>query len=231
MNFPTITCVMTTYIPAGDDGDHRILVEDAALQSWADNLKYRGKINLHIADDGSVKEGVHIPNRWMRNLDSLSYSSQHRKGVGASLNAGFRKAFETSPLVMYLADDWSVIEPLDLTPWAQLLMEREDTGMVRLGPIHSGVTGTAEASTSNWQGWSLRMDRHHFAFAHRPALIHSRMIDHYGWFEENCSALETERLYSVKFNEGSGPDIVYALPHKFQHLESFSLSAMEPQGE
>lgn len=231
MNYPPITIVMTTFIPTGDDGDKRILVEDAALQTWADNLKYRGKINLHIADDGSVKEGIHIPNRWMRNLDSLSYSSQSRKGVGASLNAGFRKAFETSPLAIYLADDWSLIEPLDLTPWAQLLMEREDVGVVRFSPPHPSIRGSVEAFTTNLQSWGLRLDRYGYAYGHRPALHHKRFWDAYGEYAEKCTALECEDRYNLNYCSKEGPDVILTLPSKFEHLSSVELAYVNPGGE
>lgn len=226
MNYPPVTIVATTYFPEGMDGMLRQKIFSETLYSWDANLKYTGEIRLHISDDGSV--GYGRPTYFRNNL--VSYSSQNRHGVGASLNKGFREAFRTSSLVLYLADDWSLTFPFDLTPWAQLLIEREDIGEVRLGPPHPGITGTAEALTENWNGWGLRLDRHHFVAAHRPVLIHKRFLDSYGWFEEDTSSLECERLYSVKFNTQKGPDIVLALPHPWQHLDSVELAYIDPKG-
>lgn len=233
MELPSITIVVTTYLSPEDVENKRGRAATQTLQSWCDYLrKYSGGINLHIADDGSEKDGVNLPTAWLRSATTrITYSRQHRKGVGASLNAGFRRAFESSPLVAYFVDDWALIQPFDLTPWAQLLMEREDVGMVRLGPPHPGTAGVVEMFTENWQGWGLRLSKHQgFAFGHRPALYHKRLMDAYGWFEEGVSALECERLYNEKVNNVVATvDIVQALPHPWQHIDTPSLSALEPK--
>lgn len=228
MDFPNITIVVTTYFPVFEGYNRREVVEKT-LRSWDDWLLYHGDLHIHVADDGSVID-YHVP-EWIGTWEGISYSYQHRKGVGVSLNAGFRKAFETSPLVFYGVDDWSLTQPFDLTPWAQLLMEREDCGMVRLGPPHPGTRGKIEAFTDNWQGWGLRLDsRLGFAFGHRPALYHKRMIDRFGWFKENCNALECESDYNDRVaTDWNGPDIVLALPHPWQHLDSVELAYIDPK--
>ena len=79
------------------------------------------------------------------------------------------------------------------------------------------------------QGWGLRLERYGFAFGHRPALYHRRMIDAYGFFDENCSALECERLYNERFSTTKGPDILLALYTPYEHDDSLeSLSGVEP---
>lgn len=229
---PPITVVVTTYLPDGHAGAMRAIAVNRTLESWLNYLRYNGELCLHIADDGSNEPLIRL-NEWIHR--EVTYSRQNRKGVGASLNAGFRRAFETSPLVAYFVDDWALTRTFDLTPWAQLLMEREDVGMVRLGPPHPGIAGRVEMFTDNWQGWGLRLWRQGFAFAHRPALYHKRMIDRYGWFAENVNALECEHRYNMVFcsipDSITMPDIVLALPHPWQHLDTPSLSALEPEQE
>jgi hypothetical protein len=227
MDFPPISIVMTTYITVKE----RKQAAEKTLASWEENLKYEGTARLIIADDGSTLDWQ--PKKfWSRPILTVG---QKRHGVGASLNKGFALAFETSPLVLYAVDDWALTEELDLTPWAQLLLEREDVGVVRLGPPHPGISGTVEIFTTNWQGWGLRLNWSNYAFGHRPALYHQRMIDNYGWFKEDCSALECEKQYAEHFYQRrrikltTGPDVVLALPHKFQHLDSIELSSMEPK--
>lgn len=129
MNYPSITIVMTTYFM---DEQRRDLAE-TALHSWNYFLLYEEPVMLHVADDGSSVDWE-PENFWRRG--EITYSRQNRSGVGASLNKGFLKAYETSPLVAYFVDDWILQEPLDLRPWVKLLMEREDVGIVRLGPPH-----------------------------------------------------------------------------------------------
>jgi hypothetical protein len=228
MNYPDITIVMTIYFI----NEQRKEVAESTLKSWQQCLRYEGNINLHLSDDGSIfpyyPENVYQRRFPKARKMSTTYSRQERHGVGASLNAGFKEAFKISPLVLYAVDDWSLIESFDITPWAQLLLEREDVGMVRLGPPHPNLTGKIEMFTGNWQGWGMRLDRHSFAFGHRPAIYHKRMIDAYGWFQEDCSALECERLYAENFCKTQGPDIVLSLAHKWQHLDSVGLSGVEP---
>lgn len=229
MDLPIITIVMTTYFPDGEDGKLRKEITKKTLDSWGEFLVYEGDLNLHLADDGSAIKHIDYPyltSNWWWN--DYSYSIQERHGVGASLNAGFKKSFETSPLVLYAVDDWSLTQSFDLTPWAQLLMEREDVGVVRFSPPHPNIRGHVEAFTENIESWALRLDRYGFAFGHRPALYHRRFLDFYGEFKENCSALECEKGYNDRYCARIGPDVVMALPSPFRHLDSVELAYLEP---
>lgn len=211
-----ITLVMTTYI----QNEARWQRAFDAKCSWARNLKYEGQVNLHLADDGSK----YTPFWWDRGLQT--YSQQFHEGVGASLNKGLQQAFEVSDFFLYAVDDWVLTTELDLTPWAQLLEENPSIGMVRLGPPHPNLKGQVEMFK---QGWGLRLERYGFAFGHRPALYHKRFIEAYGVFEEQCSALECERLYNEHFSVSAGPDILLALYVPYAHDDSLeSLSGVEP---
>jgi hypothetical protein len=234
---PAVTIVSTTYFPAGIDGATRRIAAQQALESWDRHLNYQGELRLHVADDGSPDGNAVGVSRF-----PFMVSRQERRGVGASLNAGFRQAFERSPLALYAVDDWEVVEPFDLTLWADLLMEREDIGCVRLGPPHPGTRGSVEMFSLEAEppanpergGWFLRLDPYGFAFGHRPALYHRRMIDAYGWFEEGVNALECERLYAERYAReslfGDMPQVVLALPHPWRHIDSIELADIEPEG-
>jgi hypothetical protein len=222
--YPPVTIVMTIYFPEGIDGVQRRHTAYQTLDSWDDNLEYSGPLHLHIADDGSY---CHFNPYWAR----VTESRQERHGVGASLNAGIRKAFETSDLVFHAVDDWILKKPFDLDPWVQVLIEREDIGLVRLGPPHPNIQGRVIPVSDNYQGWGLLLDRVYYAFATRPFLMHKRFIDAYGWFEEDTSAVECERLYNEHFCRSTGPDIIYALPHYWIHSGPTSMSEIEPERE
>lgn len=239
MDWPNVVVIMTTYFPDGEEGKQRLLhATIPTFNSWEAHLKYSaypGGEGIHVvqADDGTSKEN-YVTFGWFRGYLCTS-TLQKRKGVGASLNSGFRRAYEVfgpDTIVLYAVDDWALTQDFDISPWVQLLLEREEVGMVRLGPPHPNTSGVVQAYTENWQGWGLHLYRTDYAFGHRPALYHKRMIDYYGWFKEDCSALECEKDYSDRFVEKAlGPNIVLALPHPWQHLESIELAYIDPKDE
>jgi hypothetical protein len=224
MSRAPITVVMTTYFPDGMDGAMRVDTAKLTLASWKKHLKYDGEIRLHVADDGSpahhLESFLAYASPW---LDSSS--GQERHGVGASLNSGFLAAFQTSPLVLYAVDDWELMDAFDLTPWADLLIDDPEVGMVRYFP-HPWLTGTIQTFP---QGWGMKLDRHHFAFGHRPALYHKRMIDAYGWFDEDVNAYDCEALYNTRFCGMAGPEIVLGLPSAWEPVpDSIELAHIDP---
>lgn len=228
-----VTIVMTLYYPSTKYGRTRRDIMYKTLASWFKHLKFDGEIRVHFADDGSktttemAVARIYHPDRYWK----VSYSRQERHGCGASLNAGFRQAFENgSDVVLYAVDDWELMQDFDITPWVKLLEERQDVGMVRLGPPHPNTMGKVEIFTDDYQGWGLRLFREGYAYGMRPALYHKRFIDAYGWFEEDISTLECERLYNEKFCSMNGPDIVLALPVVWYHHIS-GLSDIDPRTE
>lgn len=230
-NDPLLSIVMTTYFQPGMQGYFRAHAASSTLNSWRVNLE-GVRFQVIVADDGSDKDHWDyfyndLPGTTIE--DYIYTLSTERLGLGASLNRGFQLAYEYSPFVAYFVDDWELFNEFDAAPWIKLLQEREDVGMVRLGPPHPGTSGRIEAFTADWQGWGLRLERKGFAYAQRPALYHKRFTDAYGWWEEGINALECERLYLEKFVNTPGPDIVLALPHPWQHIDTISLSAMEPK--
>ena len=226
-----IAIIATTYFPQGEDGQLRLEAALETLGSWAEHLV--GGIDLLcIADDGS-EPALH--SRYVR--AASEYSVVHgmaavttaRRGVGASLNAGLQCAWGRGyDVIGYFVDDWALTADLDLRDWAKVLTEHGSLGMIRLGPPHPFTSGAVELFSA---GWGLRLDRHGFAFGHRPALYHKRLFDAYGLFDEGCSALECERLYNEGVGaDGAVPDIILALPHPWRHVDSVELSAVEPEG-
>lgn len=216
-----VTIVMTTYFIHPE----RVDVAKNALLSWQQNIVYNGPIHLHVADDGSDPDlltALHYNKLWKRGR--VTFTDQYRGGVGTSLNRGFSQGFSVSPYVMYLVDDWSLEEKFDIEPWMYLLQQREDVGIVRLGPPHPHLYGKIEPMTELWQGWALRLDRHGLVVGHRPEIFHQRMFEYYGKFDEKVNAQECERMYSVRWAaDPKGPDIVLALPHPWFHIDQADL--------
>ena len=243
--FPLIV-IATTYFPSGPNGMLRREVAIQAIWSWKQFLT--GEWALHVADDGSawtpdheerppVSEARFVrKTTWLGSLGTVAPDTrQERHGIGASLNAAIA-AHPEADLFAYFVDDWKLTAPFDLTPWAQLLRENDDVGMVRFGPPHPGLTGRVRQFPGLSQDWALQLDRHHFAFAHRPALYHRRFFEAYGPFAEDVNAYECERLYNETFCRFRGfgdrsPEVVLALPHPWQHIESVELADIEPRAE
>lgn len=229
---PPVTVVMTTWAPAGNVGTSRVKSAVRALTSWTWQLDYDGPLRLHIADDGSDLDvpGALAPIAHKAGWD-VTCTRQERRGVGASLNAGFEAAWQHGPLVLYAVDDWALTGKMELTPWVRLLLLYEGIGMVRLGPPHPYLTGSVMylPDIDEWNHWCLLLERHHYAFGHRPALYHRRFLEHYGRFAEGVNAFDCERIYTERFNKSpSGPAVALALPHLWQHVGEMEVGDVVP---
>lgn len=240
MNF---SIVATTYLPEGNAGEDRLSAFRTAVWSWLHNLTHfpvGDRVDLIIADDGTEEDDYRRLLEWVKGVWTRGVVRETRAvahGVGASLNRGFRLAFERGPLVLYAVDDWRLMERFDVSPWLQLLDERNDVGVVRLGPPHPSNRLYVQAYTSNWQGWAAEIDPFGggIAISERPALWHMRMINAVGWFREDCSALVCEADYDERFrNRMQGlltprpPSVVLALPHPWYHINPVELSDKDP---
>lgn len=215
-----IGIILTGWYPNGPDGDSRLATAYTSIESWQRSMP---SARLYIIDgskDNRAKELCGV-------FETL-YPQQGSGGVGEALNIGIRAALERSPIVFYAADDWELLGRFDFRPWVRLLETNSTLGMVRLGPPHPGISGTVEM---NEYGWHLRLDRHHFAFGHRPALYHARMFEHYGWLKEGVSPLECEDDYNMRFCHSTGPDIALALPHPWEHIGEVELGYMQPEAQ
>ncbi len=229
---PPITIVTTTWAPEGEVGEARGRVANDCIYSWLEELHYDGELRLHIADDGSNNEFYRkgenfLPGDMWKEYPEwqVSFSRQERKGVGASLNAGFAEAFKTSPLAMYVVEDWEMVESFNLNPWARLLLQEQGIGAVRLGPPHPDLTGIIK----HFQPcWAMVLDRHHFAFSHRPTLFHKRFMDAYGPHPEGVDALACERAYNERFIRMKGPEIAYALQYPWRHVGEAEVGNVTP---
>lgn len=198
-----IYVLATVYFPPGPDGDLRAAGFADDLRSWDEGLRYEGELCLLVVNDGPALAPFQ---QWGRHQDSLGHE---RNGVGASWNQGLAAAFEITPLVLNIDDDWLLTQPYDLTPWAKMLLEDESIGAVHLSAPYPGTGGTIEPRP---HGWVVTLDRHNLAAGLRACLYHRRFFDAYGLFDEGLSAWETERLFNDRFCQASGPESVLALP-------------------
>lgn len=232
-----ISIVATTYAPDGEEGRMRSLAWATALASWQENLIYDDTINLIVADDGSNDWAESLQmiatKLWTRGV--ITWTKETAKGVGGSLNRGFQHAYAFTDVLLYAVDDWSLLHDFDINPWVQLLNEREDVGVVRLGPPHPGNILDVRPYTANWQGWVGRImegSSSGIIVSERPALWHKRMYEAFGRFKEDCTALECEADYDRRFHQLwhlHRLDVVLALPHPWMHLNPSEMSNRDPK--
>ena len=235
-----ITILMTTYAPAGGIGEATAAAAHYSIKQWRKRLQYDGDLRLHVADDGSSLPGYGLsvdspPASYWGKRGPVTFSRQERHGIGASLNAGLTEAFRHSPVAAFFMDDWGLKWPFELGPWANLLLKREDIGLVRLGPPHPNTGGCIELFE---EAWYLRLTTDGIFTGLRPWMIHERMMQTYGPFAEDVHAATCEQLWNELIRETPGPDVVLALPTAWEwvyamdgHQHRPSLASIDPREE
>lgn len=166
-------------------------------------------LRWYIADDGSREEHV----AYLRELLPDAHWHSARRGYGANSNVAWQTADNIGALTFWLEDDWELTQPLDLYPYAALLMERSEVGMVRLGNLNLDVRGRTWGHDGRIY-WKLDREPHHEGtpvFTGHPSLRHRRYRDVYGPYPEGLGPGDTELAYAYQFRAGhpAGPGIVW----------------------
>lgn len=183
-----------------------------ALRTIKSVLEFIRYPNLlwYVADDGSDEEHVRSVLNGISGENLVGVHSI-KQGYGASANQAWTRANEIGPLSFWLEDDWELREPLDLWPYAALLMEDEDVGMVRLGALNLDISGYTFGHRGSVY-WKLdRIPKHDGTpvFTGHPSLRHNRYQVSYGNYPVGMSPGNTELAYAYKYRIGQGSSIVW----------------------
>lgn len=164
------------------------------VQAAQQHLHYAGELSWYVADDGSPAEHVNA----VRELLPDAPCHSERRGYGANANAAWRAI--NTPLTLWLEDDWELREPLDLTPYANALQD-EEIGMVRLGYLNRGVSGSVVAAADRlyWRLYHEPIESNELVFTGHPSLRHTRYRDAYGWYPEGLTPGDTELGYAYRY--------------------------------
>lgn len=210
---------------------------DVALRTVAaarQYLRYSGDLYWFVADDGSGAEHANAV------LDALGDDSRfcgahsERRGYGANANVAWDAADKISPLTMWLEDDWELRAPLDLYPYAALLMETREIGMVRLGVLNLDIRGRTWAHGGQVY-WKLDKEPHIEGtpvFTGHPSLRHRRYRQAYGDYPTGLGPGDTELAYAWQFRMGpqDAPGIVWPADYPpnglFGHIGSVKTETM-----
>lgn len=176
------------------------------------NLRYGGDLLWYVADDGSGSAHVDAV---LAELSGASMVGWHsvRRGYGGNANVGIAEVHAASPLLFFLEDDWELRQPLDLYPYACLLMETEEIGMVRLGNLNLDIRGRTWGHGGVLY-WKLDKEPHIEGtpvFTGHPSLRHRRYREAYGEYPVGLTPGDTELAYAYQFRIGpqDGPGIVW----------------------
>jgi hypothetical protein len=188
------------------------------------------KLLWHIADDGSPPE--HLAAICAALEPTIpTVSNAERKGVGVSMNRGMATALLRADYILWLEDDWELVSPFDLRPAVDLLANEGGIGMVRLGYISPGISGTLVSGGGHlW--WKLAKGET-YTFTGHASLRHRRFCGAYGPYQEGLTPGETELYYCGTFNNRQGPTV--AVPAYtgewgvFGHIGSESYKDQRPE--
>ncbi len=173
-------------------------------------LRYGGDLLWYVADDGSRPEHYEAV---LAAVGTVWGAHSVRRGYGANCNAAWAAANQRSALTLWLEDDWELRQPLDLYPYACLLMETSEIGMVRLGCLNLDVRGRTWAH-GGLVYWKLDKEPHLEGtpvFTGHPSLRHRRYPEAYGLYPEGLKPGETELAYAWQYRIGhpDAPGIVW----------------------
>lgn len=205
MSLQPITIVFLTY--------KRTEYALATIRGIFRHLKYHGDIHWYVADDGS--DELHIRSVFdelaKHQANVMGYHSEHIS-YGAGANKAWRAANELSNLTFWLEDDWELNSDLDLTPYAKVLLDYEDVGMVRLGLLNQYMAGVSVGYGDRlyWRLERVATDNASPVFTGHPSLRHSRYRSMYGEYIENLGPGDTELAYAYRFRIATnGPCILW----------------------
>jgi hypothetical protein len=164
----------------------------------------------YVADDGSRPEHFNaVLNELHFFGASIIGAHSERSSYGAIANKAWKAANEVSDLTFWLEDDWELREPMDLTPYADLLRDEEQhVGMVRLGYLNLNMQGKVFSHGGHLY-WRLNRDADPYVFAGHPSLRNMKFYEAYGDYPTNINPGDTELGYAFQYRNHAGPDIVW----------------------
>lgn len=203
-DIPPLAIVMVTY--------KRTDLAVRTVKSFSENLVYPKELRKwYIADDGSPVEHVGAIFRTLERHGEELYG-YHNEKFGQGTNAGWGwnhamvKAHQVAEIILWLEDDWELQRPLEIVKYMELLRDREDVGLIRLGHLAVG----SDVHIVGYDGVHyLRYERStQYAYSGNPHLRHRRFSEYYGMFAEDRNPGEMELAMDAAFRaRKDGPQI------------------------
>lgn len=193
-----VNIIITTY-DKGNGNRYGLLYK--TIQGLKDNLIYPN-LSWSITDDGSPNyEDMKNTVGEMLSPTDVVFFNTERKGVGYAKNNALRHAFQSSPMVLLLEDDWYLHQKFDLLRHVQHILDHPEVGMIRFGYI--GGT-TLEAQYIGYSPfdtyWTLKQGSDVYVYSGQVSLRHKVFYDKVGWHSEGISAGEEELDMCKRYN-------------------------------
>ena len=157
---------------------------------------------FYLADAGSPAEhsgrilerlGLHMPILGDHNVT---------RTPGANWNAGIQEILNHADVYLRMEDDFELQNKIDLRPYVEVLYDRKDVGMMRLGLLPIDLIMTTA-------GYNGRIYQHMhknvpYCYSGNPGLIHRRFHEDYGYYDETVGPgdCEVEMDWHVRDTEG-----------------------------
>lgn len=188
------------------------------------------KLGWHIADDGSPLE--HMEALFEAIGERVPTTNALRKGAGRSMNWGQKEAWQRANYILWLEDDWELVHLLDLRPFVQMMEELPTVGMIRMGYISPGLSGTLTSAAG--QLWWLLNKGDQYTFAGHAQLRARRFFKAYGPYKEGLTPGQEELYMCSEFTYKQGPTAAInaemGIYGYFAHIGGESLNNIKPEG-
>lgn len=166
-------------------------------------------LRWYVADDGSPQEHIDQVLQALDGAELVGWHTLPGGTYGANANQAWEAAHAISTLSFWLEDDWELSRELDLRPYADLLMDDERFGMIRLGYLNLGMAGLTLGHAGRLYWWLNRESPEAYVFTGHPSLRHRRFREAYGPYTEGRRPGETELDYCWSFRTKPGPGILW----------------------
>ena len=195
-NLPTLAITLVTC--------ERTELALRTIRGIRENLVYPNeKIKWFVGDDGSGKAHSMALIGEIAKLGMILADYHNEKFVpgtyfaGKTWNRAMGMAHQESDYVLWIEDDWELRHPLFIEPYVQLLSEREDIGMVRLG--HLAVGSKVEIVGHNGIHYLNYIRGTQYAYSGNPYIRHARFTKALGTFAEDKNPGDIELDYDARF--------------------------------
>lgn len=184
------------------------------LTALHDKLYYDGILTFLVADDSSPGDYLRDLRKWtLREFGGNVSFVSTPKNSGWAGNFNHAYSYITDDFVMLIEDDYIQTQPLDITPYAALMLAHTGIGLVRLDGIagHKVVCHCNETDISDYlphyrQGVCMpgklnyflldNSSRETWLYSNRVHLKHRRFHDFYGLYPEGLRLGHTEESFA-----------------------------------
>ena len=164
----------------------------------------------YVADDSGNKDNIDaiLAKLKEREQTVCGWHSEHL-GYGGSVNRAWGICSQTTPVTLWLENDWELLRELNFAAYVDLLQRDDTVGMIRLSHLPTGLI------TKSWGDMGRMYLEMQFngevgAYSGNPHLKHDRFRSLYGEMQTGIDPGNTELKYDndIQSKKG-GPRIIW----------------------